>query len=177
MDIKKFNEMRHEILSDVEKEFAQDLIPARLTEENDIPVLNVLMTGYEEELEETTGEFFFMPSSPDDEIQYFVNFITIFDSVPQENIDELCVAVAMINTYVPVGAFAIDFGAGSLVYKLSYPMPVDIPAETVKENVDITMECTFMAVSDMGYLLTEVAEGVRSAANVLEMIAGDNANI
>ena len=46
----------------------------------------------------------------------------------------------------------------------------------MQENVDITMKCTFMAVSDMGYLLTEVAEGVRSASNVLEMIAGDNAN-
>ncbi len=175
MDIKKLNEMRYQILSDVEKEFTEEMVPAKLTdkEENDVPVLNVIMSGADEAVGNTMGEFFFMPGSPNDEIQYFVNLITVYEDVPEENLGELGMAVSCLNTYVPAGAFAIDFFARSLIYKLTYLMPVNADENTVRENVDNTMGCALQAVADYGYLLSEVCEGERSALSVIEVLAGE----
>ncbi len=175
MNIKKLEEMRYRILSDVEKEFTDELIPAKLSEkdESDVPVLNVMMTGSDEEMGNASGEFFFLPPSQGDEIQYFINLITLFEKIPEENLDEVCVAISGINTYVTCGAFAVDFAAGSLIYKYVSPMSSDALEDHVRENVDLSMGCAFQAVSEFGYLMTEVCEGVRSAQSAIEVITGE----
>ena len=175
MNIKKLEEMRYSILSDVEKEFTDELVPAKLTdkEDNDIPILNVIITGSDEGIGSASGEFFFLPSSPGDEIQYFVNLITLIEGIPEENLDELCVAVAGINTYVTCGSFAVDFAAGNLIYKHVCPMIADAPEGNIRENVDLSMGCAFQAVTDFGYLMTEVCEGIRSAESAIEVINGE----
>lgn len=171
MNIKELGEKRHNVLAKIEQEFVEELVPAELTEkdENDVEVLAVALNGAEEKMGNTTGEFFFLPSSEDDEIQYFVNLITLSETLPEGNLGELCAAVAAINTYVVAGGFAVDFGAGSLVYKLAIPMPIDVSEEVMADNVDLTMGCALQAFADYGYLLTEVCDGERSAKSVIDL--------
>ena len=175
MNILKLNEIRYKILSDVKKEFTDELIPAKLTDpgENDVPVLNVILSGSDEDTGNMTGEFFFMESAANDEIQYFVNLITVYEDVPEENLPELAVAVSALNTYVPVGAFAIDYAAQSLIYKLTYLMPANADEMSIREAVDNTMGCTFQALTDFSYLLSDVCEGDRSAESVIEVVSGE----
>ena len=176
MNIKKLMEMRKRILSDMEKEFTDELIPVKLTEDEggNTCVLNMLMSGSDEAMGNASGEFFFLPSTVRDEIQYFVSLITLYESVPVENVSEVCAAIAGINTYVTTGAFGMDFGSGSLIYKFTCPMSIYASEDVIKDNVDLYMGCAFQAISDFGYLLTEVCECERDAESVVEVISGEN---
>ena len=176
MNIKMLMDMRKRILSDVEKEFTDELIPVKLTEDEGGKncILNVLISGSDEEMGNASGEFFFLPSAVNDDIQYFVCLITLYDSVPVENVSELCAAIAGINTYVTTGGFGMDFGSGSLIYKFTCPMSIYASEDVIRDNVDLYMGCAFQAISDYGYLLTEVCEGERDAESVVEVISGEN---
>ncbi len=173
MNIKELAEIRHNILAEVEEDFVEELVPAKLSEkdENDVEVLGVILSGADE-IPDSTGEFFFLPSNKDDEIQYFVNLITLVESIPEDKIGELCASVAALNTYVLSGGFAIDFGAGSLVYKLVIPMSIDADKEFVADNVDLSMGLTLQAVSEYGYLLIEVCDGKRTAKSIIDLFVG-----
>ncbi len=175
MNLTNLEELRKRTLAEVEKEFVEELVPAELTvtEENGVSVLNVLMSGSDEKTGNASGEFFFLPSEPGDEIQYFVNLITLYEEIPEENLQELNAAVAAINTYVTCGGFGVDPGANSLIYKLVYPMSAEAGEDAVRENVDLSMGCAFQAFSDFGYLLTEVCEGERSAQSAIGVLADE----
>jgi hypothetical protein len=177
MNTKDIEDMRHEILKDIEEKFTQELVPALLTEKDDygVEVLGVVLEGGAADGYDASGEFFFLPGSEDDEVQYFVNLITLAEKLPEENLPELEAAVACINTYVLTGAFAIDVGAGSLVYKHTYEMPAGISKETVEDNVDLSMGTALNVVDNFGYLLIEVNEGKRKAESVVNFfLGGDN---
>lgn len=172
MNIKSLNEMRSKVLTEIEKEFVEELVPAKFSdsEESAVPVLTVMLGGQDADLGNAMGEFFFMESQPRDDIQYFISLITLYETIPEENLDELTAVISMINTYVPVGCFSLDAGTGSLVYKFSYPMMIIAPYETVRDGVDMAMGCALMTVSEMGYLLAEVCDGERSAESVIDIL-------
>ena len=175
MNIKSINEMRCKVLSEIEKEFVEELVPAKFSDSDEsvVPVLTVMLGGQDADLGNAMGEFFFMESLPRDEIQYFISLITLYENIPEENLDELTTAISMINTYVPVGGFCLDPGTGSLVYKYSYPMVTIAPYETVRDGVDMAMGCALTTVSEMGYLLAEVCDGERSAESVIDILNGE----
>ncbi len=171
MDVSALNKVRHEILTEVEKEFVDELVPAKLVDHDgsDAEVLDVIMSDFIVEGMEATGEFFFIPVAEDDEIQFFVNLITIAEDLDMERVPELGMAIAYMNTYLPVGAFALDVTENTLVYKHTYEMGTEIGEDRMRDNVDLSMGVAFQAVSDFGYLLIEVLEGKRSAQSVIEM--------
>ena len=175
MKINEIEEIRKNVLSEMEKEFVDELVPAILSglEEGEQPVLNLYLNSSEESTEDTSGEFFFLPSGPSDEIQYFVNLITLWEEIPKENISELLGALAAVNLHVTCGCFAVNFDSLSLVYKFVYPMPIDAAYETVKDNVDLTMGLSLEAVNEFGYLLAEVCEGERNAISVVEVLGSE----
>ena len=165
MNIKNLNEIRYRILSDMEKELVEGLVPTSLEEEEEgeMPVLQVFLQGNDEALGNARGEFFFLPVAPGDEVQYFVNLIILYESIPEENMGELALAVAALNTYAPAGTFAVDYPERCLVYKLSYPLPTAVSEDVLRDAVDLTMGSALQLVSDYAYLLTEVCDGKRSA--------------
>ncbi len=173
--MKKLEEIRKNVLTEMEKAFVGELVPAILsgTEEGEFPVLNVYLTDSEDATDDTSGEFFFLPSAAADEIQYFVNLITIVEEIPEENYEELFRALAAVNFYVATGSFSVDFTSGTLVYKFMYPMPITATQETVKDNVDLSMGIALAAVKDYGYLLAEVCNGERDAMSVIEVLGSE----
>ncbi len=173
MDIKRLEEVRKVVLAGIEKEFVDELIPAVLSKEGETPVLNVYLDAGEESTGITNGEFFFLQSDPGDEIQYFVNLITVYEQIPEENLDEVCRAVAGVNIYTPAGAFVVDFASGNLVYKFMVPISIEAAPEAVKDTVDMTMGIAFSAVNDLAYLLAEVCDGERSASSAIEVFGSD----
>ena len=176
MNYTNLEEIRNKIMTGLENEFTEALVPVNLTEDKDhgVSILNMLLSGSDEAMGNASGEFFFLPTTPGDEVQYFINLITLYESVPEENLNELCVAIAGINTYVTTGAFAVDFGSGSLIYKNVCAMSVKDSEDAIRESVDLSMGCAFQAISDFGYILTEVCEGERDAESAIGVFASES---
>ncbi len=160
---------RHDLLALFEKEFVDELVPAKLSEKDEygVEVLAVVLDDVAVEGYDATAEYFFLPSGEDDEIQYFVSLITLAEDLPQENLSELCMAVSSINTFIPAGAFAIDPVARSLIYKHTYEMPIDADDAVVKDNMDLSMGVAMQMIISFAYLLVEVSDGKRTAENAL----------
>ena len=173
MDLKKLYQERHDILSVMEQEFTKEFVPAKLTDKDDydVEVLAVILEEVAVDGLTSTGEFFFLPNKEDEELQFFVNLITISEELPKETMGELCAAVAAINTYVMTGAFAIDPVAGSLIYKHVYEMPIDLEKDSVAGYVDMSMGTTIQMVQQYAYYLIDVKEGKRTAENVVRALA------
>lgn len=169
MNLKKLNEDRLWILSEMEKELTKNLVPAQLSEENEggFRVLNALLQDVAADGLHSSGEFFFLPSKEDDELQFFVNLITICEKVPDECLEQLTIALATINTYVLTGAFAFDPVAKTLIYKLTFPMALDTPKDEMYEKSDFSMGLALQMVDSYAYMLVEVVEGTRSAESVI----------
>lgn len=169
MDLNVLKEARSEVLAELEKEFVDELVPARLVkhEGTDIDVLNVLLEDGVVDGMDARGEFFFLESSEEDEIQFFVNIFTIAEEITDEKLAELAMAISVINAYLPVGTFALDFTEKSLVFKHTYEMGTEIDKAVLKDGVDLSMSVAFQTVSDFGYLLIEVLEGRRDPISVI----------
>ncbi len=172
MDIKKLGNLRHELLTELEAEFQKQLVPAKVSggPEEPVEVLTVLLADYVEDGLTSSAEFFFLPNKEDDELQFFVNLVTIAQDIAADRLNELCTAIAFINTYVIAGAFALDAAANTLVYKHSYEMPIDLDGEKIRDNLDIAMGVAMKAVQEYGYLLVSVNEGRRTAESVIELL-------
>jgi hypothetical protein len=171
MGKKSIGDIRHEVLSRVQKELVNELVPAQLSDrdENGIEVLAVDILNSAEDGYDAMGEFFFLPGPDDAEVQFFVNLITIADDLPEANLPELCVAISAINTYVVTGAFSIDVVSKSVVFKHTYEMPTDASEEVVSDNVDLAMGVTLQMLQNYGYMIVEVNEGKRTAQSVIDL--------
>ena len=169
MDLNSLKETRQEILAEVEKEFTQELVPAKVTEQEgtDVAVLNVILGDGIVDGMDATGEFFFLESAKEDEIQFFVNVITIAEDISDEKFAELGLAISVMNAYLPVGAFALDITEKNLIYKHTYEMGTEIDKAAMKDNVDLSMSVAFQTATEYGYLLIEVLEGDRDPISVI----------
>ncbi len=169
MDIKELTKERFEILSTLEQEYIKEMIPVQLLkkEENGADVLTVFLSGIAEDGLESIGEFFFHENEEDDQVQFFVNLITIAEELPDEHLNDLCIAIAAINAYIITGAFAIDFSNKSLIYKHTYEMPLPLDKEKLHDNLDLSMGVAYQMVRDYGYMLVEINEGRRSVQSVV----------
>ncbi len=173
MDLNELMNKRHNIFVRTKEDFVSEQIPCELIgqDEHEVEVLSVLFEDFALEGYDATGEYFFMPSQEDDEIQYFVNLVTLTEDLNKDYLNELFAAVASINTYVLTGTFAIDAGAGTLIYKHTYEMPIEADEETMQLGVDMSMGTAMQMVSDYGYLLMEINEGKRNAQSVIALFA------
>ena len=173
MNANTLGNIRHNVLQTMEKNYVSEMVPAILSEkdENGVEILTVDLFSFAEDGFDADGEFFFLPSSEEDEIQFFINLITISENLPDANLSELCVAVSAINTYVVTGAFAIDPVAKSLIYKHSYEMMITEDEAKTLEDAELSMGTALEMVSNYAYMLVEVNEGKRSAESVIRMFA------
>lgn len=173
MDVNELNSIRHNVLVRTKEDFVSEMIPCELLgqDEHEVEVLSVLFQDFALDGYDATGEYFFMPSQEDDEIQYFVNLVTLTEELNKDNLNELFAAVASINTYVLTGAFAIDAGAGTLIYKHTYEIPIEADEEALQLSVDMSMGTAMQMVSDYGYLLMEINEWKRNAQSAISLFA------
>ncbi len=176
MKSEELKEIRHRIISEEEQEFVKSLVAARIVEQEDegTEILAVMLDEIEGYQTDALGEFFFMPSEEDAEVQFFVNLITISEDLSQETLGELCIAISMLNTYITTGAFAVDPTSGSLIYKNSVAIPINISYEQTKDYVNMAMGISIELVDGIAYMLEEVNEGKRDAKSVIDLFTLEN---
>ncbi len=172
MSTTNLEEIRHNVLDTVREKMSEDLVPAsfRPVDENGVEALTVVMEDSAVDGYDATGEFFFLPDTSKD-TQFLVSLITIADELHEETINELCIAVSGINTYMPIEGFAIDFLTKSLVFKHTYGIPLDLREEKLQERSELAIGTALQIVGEFGYLLAEVNDGIRSGESVLEIFA------
>ncbi len=172
MSTTNLDEIRHKVLDTVREKMSEDLVPANLCpkDENGVEVLAVVLEDAAVDGYDATGEFFFLPDTTED-TQFLVSLITIAEELREETINELCIAVSGINTYMPIEAFSIDFLSRNLIFKHTYEIPLDLDEEKLQERAELAMGTALQTVGEFGYILAEVNDGYRSGESVLQIFA------
>ena len=141
MDIKTLMNERHAALEAVEGMLQEELIAARLNEpddKNDIEVLTVIFPELGLDGDSALAELFFLPIvSEEAQVQHFNTVITIADDLEEERFPALYEAISYINFRLVCGAYALDEESGSLVFKLSVPMPIDLQGDDLIREINI----------------------------------------
>ena len=144
MTMKTINESRHEVLNKILAELEEQMLAAQLSDAQDeesVEVLRVVFDemGFDSE-DGAIGEFFFMPvGGEEDSVQHFVASVTVADDIKEENKGKLYEALAIINNYLPCGAFVLDGKRSILSYRLTVPLPMGLSADQLYEEVNIVM--------------------------------------
>ena len=170
-DLKKLKELRHELLDKMGADFREELIPAVLAEEEEgqPETLSVIFDSLAKEGASADGEFLFMPTAEDDELQYFVSIINLAEEHAEETESELYAAMAVLNFYLTVGTFAVEPRTGRLIYKNAVSMKLPGDAEEMEEQMNRSMSTAVLMTDRFGGLLLDVIDGERTAADIVEL--------
>ena len=174
MDREKLNSQRQALFARLEEEFTAELIPAKHNEaeEGRFDSLTAFFEDLTAEGNETIGEFFFLPFEDDEtaDMQLFVNYFTIAEDVSEEYLTDVVYAASVLNSYIPVGTFAYDAAAGSLIYRHATELTLPLSDEELSDRIDHSMGMAVDTLQRFGYLLLEVSDGERTAESVLETL-------
>ena len=169
---KEMLEQRHRILNRVKDSFDEEMIPAQI-ERPDVsdPAdeherLMILMEDIAAVGVDAMGEFFFLPSQQSDEYQVFMNLITIDEEINLGRLNELLLAINILNNYIPVGAFGIDLARNNIVYRHNCEMPIRSSDAPIKDKVDLSMGLSVALVKEFAYMLLEVNDEIRNADSI-----------
>lgn len=141
MDRQKIVERQHEALEAMEGSLQEELIAAKLEipeEGNGIEVLTVIFPELGMDGDGAVGELFFLPVvSEEAAVQHFMTILTIADEIEAEQYPALYEAISYINFRLPCGAYSLDEETGSLVFKLTVPLPAELSGEELIKELHI----------------------------------------
>ena len=124
------------------------------------------------DLLDTLAEFFYLPLEEDSEISYFTTMITVIDEMEPDDSASLSDAVARINFFLPVGAFAIDDADKGLVYKYAIPVMNDISDADKMRSMRTAFNVSLGVVDKYeGYLML-VATGELDPDKMMDLVLG-----
>ncbi len=180
MKIVEMYRQRHKLLEDVKRSFDQELIPATMVcddkpyegngediaEGEKTEILTILLEDLPGPGTDAMGEFFFLPSLQGDEIQVFMNLITVDEEIDKDRLSELLVAIMVLNNHIPVGAFGIDFEQNNIIYRHTYEMPHPSSDKSLRNAVDLSMTLAVSMVKEFAYMLVDVNAGERDAESI-----------
>ncbi len=172
-------EKRHYAFKRLEQEFKEEMVPAQYTEEEEANagVLSVFMDNIAAQGVEFIGEFFFMPMEEEEGgIQLFINMITILENVDEKNLGELLGAVAIINSYVPLGAYSYAPEDGRLLFRYSDIMSADLSEDQLQEEMNRAMSVTLETIEQFSYMLIEVNDGERTGSSIIDLFSTKEAD-
>ncbi len=162
MDKEKIMNERHAALEAVEGSLQEDLIAAKLNipeDGNGIELLTVIFPELGLDGDGAVGELFFLPLMEDAVVQHFVTVLTIADEIEEERYPSLYEAVSYINFRLPCGAYALDDESGSLVFKLSVPLPVELSGDDLIKEMHICSGNAVAAADQHMDLLLRMLDG------------------
>ncbi len=165
---------RSRIIDMLEQEFAEELVPVKVSEEEQVKILHILLEDFAMDGLTATLECFFLPNMEGEEIQVFTTLITLAGNITPEEAGELVSAVGFMDFFLPFGAFTLDPVGRRLVYKASSAMPLPLKEEEMKDRADFALSMAIQVAEDYGPYLIEVSEGDRTAASLIEMLSEDH---
>ena len=178
MDKEQIMKERHEVLEELEGSLQEELIAAKLNtpeEGNGTEVLTVIFPEMGMDGDGVIGELFFLPVISDDtEVQHFATILTIADEIEKDRYPALYEAISYINFRLPCGAYALDDETGSLVYKLTVPVPAELSKEELLKEMNICSGNAVAAADLHMDLLLRMLDGDTSMDDVRAAFTGGN---
>ena len=163
MDKKIILDEQHKALEAMEGSLQEELIAAKLTipeEENGTEVLTVIFPELGIDGDGAVGELFFLPILPDEiSVQHFMTILTIADEIEEGLYPAIYEAISYINFRLPCGAYSLDDETGSLVYKLTVPLPAELSGEELIRELNICSGNAVAAVDQHMDLLLRMLDG------------------
>ncbi len=174
MSIKEAIEIRNELLDRMVDDYREVDIAAVVAENDDKDAPKIVRAILDEiGIEDgAIGEFYFNPSSDEDEIQIFNALLTMTEDIPEDNLPVLYEAMGYINFVLPVGCFAYDKDHNFLIFKLSVSMPISFDKEVVYSLMDTAAGNASSIVDTYMDVLVNVAKGKVSIDEVMGILGG-----
>ncbi len=168
--------MRRELLERFVQDFKDELFAATILEPDEdmpIPIVRVIYDEMGDVDDEAVAEFYFTPTTSDDDtVSFFTGIITLQEGIPEEALGRLYEAMSYINFQIPCGAFAIDRGHHVLAYRLCTPMSMDMGREEIYEQMNVCAgNSAAIADAYMG-VLRDVTEEKMSIDEVKDLLGG-----
>ena len=180
MDKEQILNIRHEALETLEGALQEELIAAKLNtpeEGKGTEVLTVIFPELGIDGDGAIGELFFLPVISDEaEVQHFATVLTIADEISEGLYPALYEAISYINFRIPCGAFALDEVSGSLVYKITVPLPMDLSGEDLLREMNICSGNAVAAADQHMDLLLGMLSGEVSMDDVRAAFPSDQVN-
>ena len=140
MDKEQLMNIRHSALTELEGTLQEALIAAKLNtyEDGEIEVLNVIFPVLGIDGEGVAAELLFLPILSEEAlVQYFATVVTIAEEIEQEHFHKLYEAISFINYRIPCGCFILEEETGTLLYKLSVPLPIELEGDALLREMNI----------------------------------------
>lgn len=179
MDKEKIMNDRHEVLEAMEGSLQEELIAAKLNapeEGNGTEVLTVIFPELGIDGDGAVGELFFLPVITDEvEVQHFATILTIADEIGEDQYPALYEAISYINFRLPCGAYALDDESGSLIFKLTVPVPAELSKEELLKEMNICSGNAVAAADLHMDLLLRMLDGETTMDDVRAAFTGGSA--
>ncbi|MCD8038038.1 MAG: hypothetical protein LUE96_02990 [Lachnospiraceae bacterium] len=86
---------------------------------------------------EVMGQFYFLPLEQENQkFHYFTSVMTLDEEVPMERYQDMALAAAMLNFYLPLGAFVAEKDGGILAFKYTSILPMDAGTDEMVSLID-----------------------------------------
>ncbi len=177
MNKKQIIAKRLELLERASDELNQAYIAADIREperEGDSGILSVVFDEIGMNGEEAFGEFFFLPLTGEGDIeqkvQHFIAVITIADDLETEHLPELYEAMSYINAQLIAGSYSIDLEKRFLAYKMTVPLPMNMPEEELYKEINIIISNSMTFVDLHIDLLTDLIDGDTDLDHIKEVL-------
>ena len=174
MNIKEVVTMRDELLDRMVEDFRAAYIAAGVAEIDDADAPKIVRAILDDigGDEGVIGEYYFTPSSEDDEIMIFNAILTLSETLPDDNLAAVYEAMSYRNCAVPVGSFAYDKDHSFVGYRLSVSMPTSFDSEAVYSLMNIAVGNSVSVAETYTDVLIGVATGTVSIDEVKHILGG-----
>lgn len=130
MEKKELEQKQSAFLKSLQNSFTEADVFSTIVSKEETTVADTLVvqhTGIGEEAEEAMGEYYFMPTTEEEDtwFQYFAEVITLSEEVPEDKRGVIAAAISMINFTLPAGAFCLSLDGKSLFYRYTMMLEAD----------------------------------------------------
>ena len=139
---------------ELEPGYFEDAVPGSHTD-----MIRTFHEYYGEAEEGVYGEYYFMPSAPDEEAYYFTAALTLVDEIKEECIPDLAEALSKLSFYMPVGTFCLNKTGQIVVYKVSEIIAADLDKEAAVDLMNRTATHAIAVPERYVIVLRQLATG------------------
>ena len=161
MDEQKIKYTHETVIRMLEQDLKEKEIPTmRQNATDDTPeTLNYVVGGVGLDGDEVLGEAMFLPNTPEDFFYTFISSMLLSDEIDEAYLDEVIVAISILNFYVPMGSFLYSATDKMLVYRNSAMISFDLPMKQIYKQAALLVEKTYEQVDKYVEILLKISEG------------------
>ena len=161
MDAERITYIHETVIRRLQNDLMEKEIPTMLQNatESNPEALNYVLDGVGLDGDEVLVEAVFLPNSSEDFFHTFVTSVLISDEINEEYLDELIVAITILNFYIPMGGFLYSASDKMLAYRNSAVSSFELSDEQIYSQSKLCIEKTHEMVDKYVEILLKISDG------------------